>query len=127
MDLLLEVKPVVAVLALARIEVVDDVVALGFKQVVESVFKEEVLQFLAVDEALVLPVETTEGCEGLEMIEAGELLALRFNREFVFRDGDQVGGEARAHHRRHLLIVVLPVRAVGVSVRAKVRPVLAVA
>ena len=127
MDLLLEVKSVVAVLALARIEVVDDVVALGFEQVVEAVFKEEVLQLLAVDEALVLPVEPTEGREGLEMIQAGDLLPLRFNSEFVFRDGDQISGEARAHHGRHLFVVVLPMRAVGMSVRAEVRPVLAVA
>ena len=61
----------VGVLRGARIEVLHNVVGLGLEQMAVTVFNQIVLNLFPADEALVLPVDATEGSVGLELVQSG--------------------------------------------------------
>ena len=90
--LLLVVKAVVSVLCWTGVEVLYDVIGLGFKQMVITVFDQEVFNFLAAYKTFVFAVNSAEGCIGLECYILRKRLPLPFNGCFFFCNHDHQTG-----------------------------------
>lgn len=67
----------------ARIKVFDDVIGLGFKQVMVTVFNQKILNFFTANVPFVLAIYPTEGSIGLEIEQRTQRLSLTLNRHFL--------------------------------------------
>ena len=91
----------------ARIEVLDNVVCLGLKQVMVTVFAQEVFYFFATDVALVFSVNSTEGGIRLKLNHSAQRLSLTLDRDLFFCNRYHEASQARSYNRRELLVIAL--------------------
>ena len=94
-------------LSRARIKVLDDVVRLGLKQVMVTVFAEEVFNFFAADVAFVLSVDPTEGGIRLKLYHPAQRLSLTLDRDLFFCDRYHEACQTRSYNRGELFVVAL--------------------
>ena len=98
MNLLLIVKPRVLMLIWSRVEILHDVVALCFQQVVVMVFTQVALNLLAANPAFIISINPTESCVWFKGQECCQRLSLFLYPLLLLSHSYQQVSQSRSDH-----------------------------